>query len=660
MEKIEKEARAFSEAKRRKTLAKEIVQDFEKRREARRSAESGWLLNMKFLGGEQYCDVGPRGEIIDEDKRFYWQTRRVYNRIAPLIDARMSKLTNLRPSLSVAPFSDEEKDVQAAKLTGAVLQFVADAIELPQLISKATLWAETCGSAFYKVTWNEKGGRQVSVDENGAPVYEGEVRVSVVPSFELFPDRLDAESLEEVGSLIHAQRVPTAYVLEKFGVSVEKASGSDILAEGNTLDNDENSVLLIERYVKPSVQFPEGKLEIVAGETLLLEAPLPYFCGERNERSFPFVKQDCLRLPGAFFGQSLIHRLIPLQRAYNAVRNRKHEFLNRLSMGVLAVEDGSIDCDELAEEGLAPGKVIVYRQGAQPPKMLDISGMPAEFAAEEEWLEREFSFISGVSDLARSSTVTNVTSASGLQLMLSQDNSRLSATIDSMERAVQEVGRQILRLYRQFAGSARLMTITGENKRTQIYYFNASTLPTADIRFVSEVAATPSEKRETLLKLYEAGLLTDEGGKVDGANRHRILDAFGFGDTDNVKDISALHLGKAGDENVAFLKGEVAVDEFDDHALHIHEHTRYLLGTVFERGGREQVKERALKHLREHKLALKTQEEEKAAKSVGESSAAGNVNEHTAARNVKVEGSADENVGKNIHENAGEGTAVSE
>ena len=136
--------------------------------------------------------------------------------------------------------------------------------------------------------------------------------------------------------------------------------------------------------------------------------------------------------------------------------------------------------------------------------------------------------------------------------------------------------------------------------------------------------------------------------------------AFGFGDTDNVKDISALHLGKAGDENVAFLKGEVAIDEFDDHALHIHEHTRYLLGTVFERGGREQVKERALKHLREHKLALKTQEEEKAAKSVGESSAAGNVNEHTAARNVKVEGSADENVGKNIHENAGEGTAVSE
>ena len=82
-------------------------------------------------------------------------------------------------------------------------------------------------------------------------------------------------------------------------------------------------------------------------------------------------------MPGAFFGQSVINRLIPLQRAYNAVRNRKHEFLNRLSMGIVAVEDGSIDCDELAEEGLAPGKVIVYRQGMSAPQILDVGVMPA-------------------------------------------------------------------------------------------------------------------------------------------------------------------------------------------------------------------------------------------------------------------------------------------
>ena len=611
---FEEQAKEIAEKKRKERLVAEIKADFEGRREARREIENGWLLNMRFLAGEQYCDVLPRGGIVAEEKRFYWQTRRVYNRIAPIIDARMSKLTNLRPALQVRAFSDEEGDVQAAKLASAVLEYVQDTVDFPRIAARATLWAETCGSAFYKVVWDEKGGRQVSVDENGIPVYEGEAHISALPAFEVFPDRLDAESIEELGSLIHAQVVSPAYVLEKFGVILAEkdlAEGGGLAAYaayatdvGGGVKQESDGVLLIERYTKPSMHYPYGRLEIVAGDCLLYEGELPYLCADGNVRGFPFVKQDCLRLPGAFFGQSVIHRLIPLQRAYNAVRNRKHEFLNRLSMGIVAVEDGSIDCDELAEEGLAPGKVLVFRQGSQPPQIMDVGGMPAEFAAEEEWLEKEFTYISGVSDLARSSTTTNVTSASGLQLLLSQDDSRLAATMDSVQHAVQAVGRHVLRLYRQLAGNARLMTLTGENKRAQLYYFNASELPTADIRFVGEVAATPAEKRETLLSLFTAGLLTDEDGKVPKEHRNKILDAFGFGDEKNARDISALHVAKASDENVLFLAKDVEVEEFDDHALHVNEHTRYLLSAVFEKGDKPLVKERVLKHLRAHKAAL--------------------------------------------------------
>ena len=116
----------------------------------------------------------------------------------------------------------------------------------------------------------------------------------------------------------------------------------------------EQGVLLLERYTKPTGEFPEGRLEIVAEGKVLYEGALPYCNGARGERAFPFVKQDCLRLPGAFFASSVIDRLIPVQRAYNAVRNRKHEFLNRLSMGVLTVEDGSVDTDELSSGRESP------------------------------------------------------------------------------------------------------------------------------------------------------------------------------------------------------------------------------------------------------------------------------------------------------------------
>lgn len=619
MQKFEQEARESAEKKRVQALVDEIVADFEKRRDARRALESAWLLNMRFLAGEQYCNIAPNGEVVDESPQFYWQARRVYNRIAPIIDARLSKLTNLRPSLKVKAFSDEEGDVQSAKLATSVLQYVQDTVDFPRVVSRVMLWAETCGSAFYKIAWNENGGRQVSIDELGQPVYEGEVQVSALSAFEVFPDRLDVESIDETFSIIHAQVVSPSYVLERFGVGIQPqlfengGLGAYAVAAadgGLGVKKETEGVLLLERYTRPSAEYPQGRLEIVAGNQLLLEGELPYLCGDRNERSFPFVKQDCLRLPGSFFGQSVINRLIPLQRAYNAVRNRKHEFLNRLSMGIVAVEDGSIDCDELAEEGLAPGKVIVYRQGTQAPQILDVGGMPAEFSKEEEWIEKEFSYISGVSDLSRSSTVTNVTSASGLQLLLAQDNSRLAVTMDSIEQAMQTVARQVLRLYRQLAGNVRLMSIVGESKRTQLFYFNASELPTADIRFVGEVAATPNEKRETLLKLFESGLLTDENGNVSKAHRNQILDAFGFGDVENARDISALHIGKASAENLLFSKREVEVEEFDDHELHANEHTRYLLSAVFDDGEQTLVKDRVLRHLRMHRQAQRNVEKD--------------------------------------------------
>ena len=76
----------------------------------------------------------------------------------------------------------------------------------------------------------------------------------------------------------------------------------------------------------------------------------------------------------ALFGEhGLVSLLIPFQRAYNAIKNREIEYLNRCTMGVMAVEDGSVDVDELCEDGICPGKVIVYRQGGEAPILLSQS-----------------------------------------------------------------------------------------------------------------------------------------------------------------------------------------------------------------------------------------------------------------------------------------------
>ena len=603
------------EEERKSALAREVEADFEARRAARRSLERSWQLNMNFIGGNQYCDIDGAGELTEQDAAFYWQSRRCFNHIAPTVDTRLARLAKVRPSLEVRAFSDSDDDVRTARLCSNILKSVKNRIDLDDVISRATQWSEACGTAFYKIVWNFSEGNVIGADETGHPIREGDANVVALSPFEIYPDSIAAESMDEVQSLIHAKAVPAREVLERFGVELAGSKVEDFAflpyasAGGWKRPTDaddrpalEDAVILIERYTRPDGEHPRGRLEIAAGGKLLYEGDLPYENGDRGERTLPFVRQTCIPLAGAFFGTSVVDRMIPLQRAYNAVRNRKHEFLNRLTMGVIAVEDGSVDADELAEEGLYPGKVLVYRQGSAKPEFLPCGTLPSEFEKEEERIENEFILVSGMSQISRNSAnPTNVTSAVGLQLLIDQDTNRMHMSVESVERAVRETGRQILHLYRQFAGAKRILRMTGTGGEAELVSFNASDISADDVEFVSGYDRTAAERREEILSLLSLGLLQEEDGKLSGETRARVLDALGYGSFENARDGTHLHLKKAERENALMAQADAEAAAYDDHKLHIAEHVRALLS-----GGEEEeaVRERLLRHLAAHRNYL--------------------------------------------------------
>lgn len=63
----------------------------------------------------------------------------------------------------------------------------------------------------------------------------------------------------------------------------------------------------------------------------------------------------------------IVDILIPYQIDYNMCKNRLIDAQNSFLHPILIVEDGSVDVDELCEEGLCPGKILVYRQGSNLP-----------------------------------------------------------------------------------------------------------------------------------------------------------------------------------------------------------------------------------------------------------------------------------------------------
>ena len=601
-------------SKREQEIVSAVLEDFKKRQEARRPVELNWRLNMNFVIGNQFSEISPRGDVEEYGRQYFWQCREVYNHIAPILETRLSKLARVKAQASVRPSSPDDADRASAEVATKLIRAVSADNGFSALMSEANVWSEVTGSAFYKVTWDTQKGMALTAD---GTLREGDVKITVCPPFEIFPENIAVAELDAQPSLMHVKVMGVGDVFRIWGKRVEGRTlnvfsfeNADVLGglgyhatvPKMVTEAREDAALVIEKYEMPSESHPEGRLIIVAGETLVHDGPLPYVNGEDGTRGYPFAKQVCLESLGNFFGGSVVERIIPVQRAYNAVKNRKHEFMNRIAMGVLAVEDGSVDTDALEEEGLPPGKILVYRQGSAPPVMLNAGQVPAEFGREEEKLLNEFVMISGVSEVTTYSQVpSNVASGTAISLLLEQDDTRISLTADSLREAVKRIGRHIIRLYKQFADAPRMKRVVGEGGEVEVMQFRAGDLGSEDVTFdtENEIEDSLSTRRAMVYDLLGLGLFADENGIIPARTKTKLLEILGFGNWEQSRDADEAHLAKAERENFELKSRDVVPDPVDDHALHITEHTKLCVSAPCEKD--EKFRARVTEHINKHK-----------------------------------------------------------
>ena len=560
--------------------AKEIIDDFHARENLRRSRDEQWLLNINFLNGKQNVYVAHSGEIREEEKLYPYESKEVFNHIAPIIESRLAKLGKVRPMVAVRPTTSSEKDKMVAKTTKNVITSEFDRINISKLIKDATLWSEVTGTAFYKI-----------MEENG------EVKVSVLSPFEVFPESEDYMEIEDNPSIIIAKNVSVSEAESYYGISGlagEKLGFVSFATSTlNPVQIKDNQVTVIERYEKPTIEFPNGRLEIVVGDQLVLTTDM---------KEYPIVKQVSNLSIQNFWGKSVIERCIPVQRAYNAVKNRKIEYLSRLTAGVLAVEEGSVDLDLLETDGLAPGKILVYRAGSSSPKFMDGFSVPTELNREEDRLLGELNTLAGVSDLMRSSVVpASITSGTAINQLTEADDTRLSVSAEFIREAVLKIAKIMLKIIKSMNNSQCMSRLFDDDGAVEVFYWNASDLKSEDLILdtVNELSESISSRRGSAMELYKAGLFFDDNGKMDGKVKSKILDILGFGSFESGQRIVDLHIKRAKKENLS--ESIPMVYEFDDHAVHIDEHVRFLV----ENDETPQQKiDQMIEHIRTHKMFM--------------------------------------------------------
>lgn len=582
----------------------ETIKDFEQRKQDRQPLELQWRLNMDFHDGNQFVYVNKQTKNIEETEKMYWyQEMEVFNQIAPIVETRLAKLGRLRPIPKTRPATNTDEDINNSKISNKLLETSYYDQKQKDKQATANMWSEMTGTVVWKTIWNsEKGSNVMTVDNSS--IKEGDAEVLAINPFEIYPDSIWHDTVDDCKSIIHAkaysiQDIKDMWDVEVTGEDVNILTVNSTSVNTGSLGNlsssyritnrvQKNSVLVLEKWEVPSKKYPNGRLIICTEKELLYVGDLPYKIGPDNTYGLPFENQKCIKVAGRFFGKSVVERLIPIQRRYNSIKNRKAEYINRITIGQMTYEEGSIDEDFLEEEGGSPGLMIPYKQGFNPPRYLEFHSLPSTVDNEEASLLNDFVRISGVSELSKdSSAPLGIKSGIALGILQEQDDTRLSLTASYIVESNIEIGKKTLRLYKQFADTDRIVRSVGQNMEVEILTWNNSNITSDDVYVdsASQSLESLAQRRNMVFDLLGTGLFNDpETGRLSKEGIAKIFDIIDLGNWEMGNDTDKLHISKAERENHSFVQGNWDdINSYDDHVIHIQRHNRFRLTSDYEK-----------------------------------------------------------------------------
>ncbi len=620
-----------------RTLFKEdiihdVLEKLEERRTEKSILEQQWTLNANFLVGNQYCEINTyRGEIEQLEPVYDWLEREAFNQIAPLIETRIANLKKINYMMKVKPATNELDDYAKAEVSTAILQHTQKISDFETKKNTMIWWNELCGNCFMLSWWDPNKGElfakekvteadaEGNIQTSERVYHEGDIDYGLITPYEIFPESVFKQTVEAQRSIILEQVKTVEDIYDLYGIKVKGSSvetfeltpvGSGggfgyentVVSLGHrTIENAEKVITYFER---PSKHRPDGRMIIIVGdEHLVYYGNLPY-------KRIPIVQCICREVPGQFFGKSAIEDLIPRQRAFNGCLNRIHEYIKRIALGSLAVEEGSIDIEEYEENGLAPGAFLVYQSGKSPPVPIPNGNLPAEIMTERYNLKSDMEYVAGTSQLMVNGAVpSGVTSGTAINNLMEIDSTRLSLTGDYIRNSVRNLAVMWLEIYKRYANAKRVVKYVGSNDIGKALVWSREDINSYDVEYLTENELLMSEdmQKQRFFDALNMGLFTDADGRIPERVKLRAMEFMKIGNYSEIMNINSLQIQAAQRENSFFEEGVIPeVSEFDEHEIHIDEHMRYMLQLDFHvmKRRKPEYAKAFENHLRQHKQII--------------------------------------------------------
>jgi hypothetical protein len=167
---------------------------------------------------------------------------------------------------------------------------------------------------------------------------------------------------------ISSETTPGTLERMLFGAGYFGAARGDSAAQNPSANDD-----LVREYVcgytmweKPCPEYPDGRLLVIAGDTVLHDSARPF----KLECAGPIRRVQFMPLPGRPIGSTPLEKMVPLQKRYNRIEAQVAEHTNLCTNPVLMVSDSAgIDSEGFTAR---PGQVITHSapSGVKPGEWL--------------------------------------------------------------------------------------------------------------------------------------------------------------------------------------------------------------------------------------------------------------------------------------------------
>ena len=589
-----------------------------------RNQHYSWLLQLSYIAGDQYKTYDNNSYKIKELSRTYgYEEREVFNKMRTIRNTYYARITQNKPVAWAEPRTLKDKDKRIAKVTNAIIRDVWEKNKMEHKYNTLGLYCADYGSGFIKVAWDNSLGRKIisridfllkEVEDSKylssdyrtklqnsllykKDIYEGDINTSILSPFEIYTDNPTRRNIEESPWLMHVRTFPKDIAEKVYMIDLsdyqEEPTNAITLQSGNVsygigyssggygykTNMLENQVSVKEYYERPTNEFPDGRFIIVVGNEVVHYGVLPYKIGENGKRDIPIIRVIATPETGNFYGATPMQDLRPLQRRYNAVRNRTVEALNRKTVGQwIAYEDSLHRQTRLTNK---PGSVIIVKKNRPAPQRLQDNAQTGEYRMETQDLDREFVQISG-SMTIEGGVPSSIRSATQMSMLTEPEDNRIGITTRSMAKAIETWAKYIIRLYKQFTQGERFVKFH-DGWEEGIMWTSEMIDDNIYIKNINYLALQPAQKQQMILDLTNLGVFHEQSPFGVNGTRN-LLEAMDlkFMDYEHLIPFKT-DLDKANRENQRILNYKaIVVDDLDNHAIHLNEHRNLIMSEEWE------------------------------------------------------------------------------